>query len=55
MCGPLPEWARVVMAAQHLGAAPWDLLAQDDWQAWVEVGMLMRSIESEANERARKK
>lgn len=54
-CGPLPVWVRTALAAKQFDATPWDVLAQDDWQFWVEAGMLLRSIESEANERARKK
>jgi hypothetical protein len=53
-CGPLPAWARAMIAAKQHGAPAWELLRQPDWEFWVEAGLLLRSIESEASERARK-
>lgn len=53
-CGPLPEWARAMIAAEQHGAPVWELLQQPDWEFWVEAGLLMRGIDHEATERAQK-
>ena len=44
-----------MIAAKEHGAPVWDLLRQPDWEFWVEAGLLMRGIDGEAAERARKK
>jgi len=44
-----------MLAAKQHGAPVWELLKQPDWEFWKEAGLLMRSIETEAAERARKK
>ena len=51
----MPDWARVAMAAKQLGGTAWELIKQPDWEFWLEAGGLLASIESEANERSRKK
>lgn len=53
--GPRPEWVRVALAAKWWGATPWALMRQPDWQFWTEAGLLMKSLEAEAHENARKK
>lgn len=52
---PPPRWVRTVLAAKWYGVAPWEMMAQEDDAFWTEAGMLMRSIEAEAHERASKK
>lgn len=53
---PPPAWLGYVLAAKWYGTGPWELLAQgEDAEFWKEAGMLMRQMEAEANERARKK
>lgn len=53
--GPPPQWVKIILAAKWYGVAPWELMAQEDDGFWTEAGMLMRTIDAESQERARKR
>lgn len=47
MTGEVPQWYRVVKAAQYLGVPPWDLAEQPVY--WLEVAEESRRADAHAD------
>ena len=53
LVGPMPYWARIIMAAKWLKVAPWELMKQDEPDFWLEAAGVLSSAESDAMEAKR--
>lgn len=49
----MPYWARMMLAAKWMKVAPWDLMQQDDPDAWLEMAGVLSSAEHSAVEAKR--